>query len=126
MKHIGTVLLLAGLALGGLLAGAPAPVYAQIFRWTDARGEVRYSQGINSVPPQFRGGAVMMSSPSQPSDPAPADAGTTPAGVSAGAARIPFTPGQPILVNARINGGGTAQLILDTGAQGTVISPNTL
>src|SRR5215470_5195882 len=126
-KRIGSVLF-AGLALGGLLAGAPSPVSAQIFRWTDERGEVRYSQGMNSVPPQFRGGAVMMSSPtpSQPSDPAPADSSTAPAGVSAGTARIPFTPGQPIVVNARINGGGTAQLILDTGAQGTVISPNTL
>jgi predicted aspartyl protease len=41
-------------------------------------------------------------------------------------ARIPFTPGQPIMVTARINGGGTTQLVLDTGAQGTVISPTAL
>ncbi len=126
MKRLGTVLLLAGLALGGLLPGATTPVSAQIYRWTDERGEVRYSQGINSVPPQFRGGAVMMSAPSQAPDPAPADPGPSAGGISAGAARIPFTPGQPIVVNARINGGGTAQLILDTGAQGTVISPTTL
>jgi Aspartyl protease/Domain of unknown function (DUF4124) len=126
MKRIGTVLILACLGLGGLLPGAATPVSAQIYRWTDERGEVRYSQGINSVPPQFRGGAVMMSTPTQSSDPGPADSGPAPAGVSAGAARIPFTPGQPIVVNARINGGGTAQLILDTGAQGTVISPTTL
>ena len=37
-----------------------------------------------------------------------------------------ITPGQPIMVSARINGGGTTQLILDTGAQGTVISPTAL
>ena len=43
-----------------------------------------------------------------------------------GSARIPFTPGQPIMVNARINGGGNTQLLLDTGAQGTVISPTAL
>jgi predicted aspartyl protease len=30
------------------------------------------------------------------------------------------------MVTAKINGGGTTQLILDTGAQGTVISPTAL
>jgi hypothetical protein len=131
MKGLGTVLA-AGVALGSLLPGAVTPVSAQIYRWTDERGEVRYSQGIHSIPPQFRGRAVMMSSPSQPAVPAPAateppaasgaPAGTTPAG----GARIPFKPGEPIMVNARINGGGNTQLLLDTGAQGTVISPTAL
>jgi hypothetical protein len=131
MKGLGTVLV-AGVALGSLLSGALTPVSAQIYRWTDERGEVRYSQGIHSIPPQFRAGAVMMSTPSQPAAPTPAapeppaasgaPAGTTPAG----GARIPFTPGQPIMVNARINGGGSTQLLLDTGAQGTVISPTAL
>ncbi|MGH7420649.1 MAG: aspartyl protease family protein, partial [Candidatus Rokuibacteriota bacterium] len=109
-------------------SGAISPVSAQIYRWTDERGAVRYSQGIHSVPPPFRGGAVMMmSAPSRPAAPAPAApepaASSSPA---AGVARIPYTPGQPIMVSARINGGGTTQLILDTGAQGTVISPSAL
>jgi hypothetical protein len=131
MKGLGTVLA-AGVALGSLLPGAVTSVSAQIYRWTDERGEVRYSQGIHSIPPQFRGGAVMMSSPSPPAVPAPAateppaasgaPAGTTPAG----GARIPFKPGEPIMVSARINGGGNTQLLLDTGAQGTVISPTAL
>lgn len=134
MRKIGTILT-AGVVLGSLLSGALTPVSAQIYRWTDERGEVRYSQGINSVPPQFRGGAVMMSAPSQPSAPAatePPAAGTpstgsAPAGTApTGGARIPFIPGQPIMVNARINGGGSTQLMLDTGAQGTVISPTAL
>jgi predicted aspartyl protease len=60
--------------------------------------------------------------PGAPAAPQP-DAAATPA---AGEARIPFTPGQPIMVTAKINGGGTTQLILDTGAQGTVISPTAL
>jgi len=131
MKGLGIVLA-AGVAFGSLLSGAVAPVSAQIYRWTDERGEVRYSQGINSIPPQFRGGAVMMSTPSQPAPSAPA-AAEPPAASSApvgnappGGARIPFTPGQPIMVNARINGGGSTQLLLDTGAQGTVISPTAL
>jgi Aspartyl protease/Domain of unknown function (DUF4124) len=121
--------------LGTLLSGAP--VSAQIYRWTDERGEIRYSQGINSIPPRFRSGAVMMSAPSQspPPDPAPQTPGSSapPAGsggardtAGTGSARIPFTPGQPIIVNARINGAGNTQLLLDTGAQGTVISPTAL
>ena len=120
-------LLTVGVVLGGVLAGVAAPASAQIYRWTDERGEVRFSQGINSVPPQARGGAVMMSTPgpSSPSAPAPAEASSD-AGTPAGVARIPFTPGRPIMVNARINGGGSTQLILDTGAQGTVISPTAL
>ncbi|MGH7413284.1 MAG: aspartyl protease family protein [Candidatus Rokuibacteriota bacterium] len=124
MKSFRPVLVV-GLALGVLLTGAIGPVSAQIYRWTDGRGEVRYSQGIHSVPPQFRGGAVMVSAPSPP---APAPAAPAPAAESppAGVARIPFTPGQPIMVSARINGGGTTQLILDTGAQGTVINPTAL
>lgn len=121
------IVLAAGVALGSLLSGVLAPASAQIYRWTDERGETRYSQGINSIPPQFRGGAVMMSAPNQPSAPEPApQAPTGAAAPAAGVARIPFTPGQPIVVNARINGGGTTQLILDTGAQGTVISPTAL
>jgi hypothetical protein len=116
--------IVAGIALGGLLSGPVAPASAQIYRWTDERGEVRYSQGINSVPSQLRGGAVMMTMPEQPASPGPATEPTQDG--REGAARIPFTPGRPIVVNARINGGGTTPLILDTGAQGTVISPNAL
>jgi hypothetical protein len=126
MKRLGAARI-AGVALGSLLSGVLAPASAQIYRWTDERGEVRYSQGINSIPPQFRGGAVMMSPPAQPTAPGPA-AAESPSGSAApaGVARIPFIPGQPIMVNARINGGGTTQLVLDTGAQGTVISPTAL
>jgi hypothetical protein len=126
MKSLGRVLA-AGMTLGGLVCGAATPASAQIYRWTDERGEVRFSQGINSVPPQARGGAVMMSTPGPPAPSAPEPA-ETPASTAApaGAARIPFIPGRPIMVSARINGSGTTQLILDTGAQGTVISPTAL
>ena len=115
------------LALGSLLSGALAPASAQIYRWTDERGNVQFSQGLQSVPSQFRGGAVIVGSPTQPppSAPAPAEP-AAPSAPAAGVARIPFTPGQPIVVAAKINGGGTTQLILDTGAQGTLISPTAL
>ncbi len=71
MRSLGRALA-AGLVLGGTLVGGATAASAQIYRWTDERGEVRYSQGINSVPPQARGGAVMMSTPSQPAPSAPA------------------------------------------------------
>ena len=41
-------------------------------------------------------------------------------------ARIPFTPGAPILVSARINGGEAVTLILDTGADRTMVAPQAL
>jgi hypothetical protein len=116
-----------GVALGSLLSGAVTPASAQIYRWTDERGEVRFSQGIHSVPPQSRGGAVMVGAPSPPAPPASATPElAAPSAAPAGVARIPFTPGQPIMVSAKINGGGTTQLSLDTGAQGTLISPTAL
>jgi hypothetical protein len=65
MRSLGRALA-AGLVLGGTLVGGATAASAQIYRWTDERGEVRYSQGINSVPPQARGGAVMMSLPPPP------------------------------------------------------------
>ncbi|HEX4995165.1 MAG TPA: aspartyl protease family protein [Methylomirabilota bacterium] len=123
MKGLHPVLAM-GLALGSLLSGAITPASAQIYRWTDERGEVRFSQGIHSVPPQFRGAAVMVAAPSQPAPTTPEP--SAPSAQPAGVARIPFTPGQPIVVSAKINGGGTTQLILDTGAQGTLISPTAL
>jgi hypothetical protein len=126
MKGLGLALV-GGLVLAGMLSGAAVTASAQIYRWTDERGEVRFSQGINSVPPQSRGAATMMSTPGPPAPPAPtAPEPASDGGAPAGAARIRFTPGRPIMVSARINGGGSTQLILDTGAQGTVISPSAL
>jgi predicted aspartyl protease len=39
---------------------------------------------------------------------------------------IPFTPRAPILVSVRIDGGGTVTLILDTGAERTLVAPAAL
>jgi predicted aspartyl protease len=39
---------------------------------------------------------------------------------------IKYTPGQRIMVDVKINGAFTAQLLLDTGADRTMISPRTL
>jgi predicted aspartyl protease len=116
---VGTMLALLGLAV--------SEASAQTYRWTDDQGRVNYSQGIDSIPERFRPGAQFLTSP--PSAPAPAvtapgaRAGTP---LAAGGGQIRFTPGQPILVNARINDSGSVRLLLDTGASVTTISPRVL
>ena len=116
--------LLAGLTvlLVGLL-GSPGPAAGQIYRWIDGEGHLHYSQGIESVPASQRSRAVIVGEdrPAPSAEPA-ASATTTPAG----GGQVRFTPGQPIMVAARINGGGSVQLMLDTGAARTVINPSAL
>ncbi len=108
--------LAAGLLLAGLLAtGAEA----QVYHWVDDQGVIHYTTGIESVPERYRPTARVMASSG-------VDAPSAPATVSAGGATIPFTPGAPILVNARINGGGAVALILDTGAERTLVAPAAL
>jgi predicted aspartyl protease len=102
-----------------------APAFAQMFRWTDEQGGVHYSQGFDSVPDRFRAKAQMMAFPER----APAPAASPSPGESAPAStttKIPFTPGKPIMVSAKVNGAGSANLMLDTGASVTVINPRVL
>jgi predicted aspartyl protease len=51
---------------------------------------------------------------------------TPPAAPAASLAVIPFTPGKPIYVDARINGTENVRLLLDTGADGTIIASRIL
>lgn len=102
------------------LAAAPG-VWAQMYRWTDERGQSHFSQGLDSVPERHRGSARPLDFPATPAESRPAAPGA-PAGV----AQIRFTPGQPIWVNARINDVGSVRLMLDTGATVTTISPRVL
>ncbi len=109
-------------APAGLLA-EPGTASAQIYRWTDAEGTIHYSQGIDSVPSRFRDRAVILGYDRPAPPPEASGASTAP---EPGSARIKFTPGQPIMVSARINDSGSAQLMLDTGAARTVINPAVL
>ena len=56
-----------------------------------------------------------------PRSPARGSAAAKPAGTV-----IKYTPGRRIVVDVKINGGFTAKLLLDTGADRTMISPRTL
>jgi predicted aspartyl protease len=105
-----------------------APVApAQVYRWADEQGGVNYSQGLDSVPERFRSGAQFVTSPTAPPAPAPLTPPSRAAGVVVtGGAQIRFTPGQAIMVNARINDSGSVRLLLDTGASVTTINPRVL
>ena len=83
---------IATVALGDA-PGGPSGAEAQVFRWIDGEGIIHYSQGIESVPPRFRGAAVIIGY-ERTAAPAPV-VETAPAGIG----RVQFTPGQPIMVS---------------------------
>jgi predicted aspartyl protease len=103
--------------------GLPAVASAQTYRWVDDQGSAHYTQGLDSVPDRFRAKAQMMVLPDRPAPAAPTG---QPADAAATTTKIPFTPGKPIMVTAKVNGGGSATLMLDTGASVTVINPRVL
>ena len=131
-----------------LVAGVAPPAGAQLYRWTNEQGDLHITEGLDSVPERFRKGAVLLGYPparvSPPSVAQPGTATPTPSAPAAPGpaaaplplaapgtegqllARIPYVPGTPILVTVRVNGGRSVQLILDTGAEVTMISPQAL
>lgn len=102
----------------------PATAWAQMYRWTDEQGGTHYTQGIDSVPERFRSKAQLLVYPERAA--APAESPSAAGGEATRVTRIPFTPGKPIMVSAKINGEGSAKLMLDTGASVTVINPRVL
>jgi len=121
LQRVACLSILSGVALLGLW---PAISWAETFRWTDDQGGTHYSQSIYSIPERFRSKAQPLYFPERPqapvASPSPSESGP------AQGARITFTPGKPIIVSAKINGGGSVQLMLDTGASVTVINPRAL
>ena len=122
MKRLVVVAAVVATVALGDVPGGPRGAGAQVFRWIDGEGSIHYSQGIESVPPRFREGAVIIGY-ERPDTGAPAPVVETgPLGIG----RVRFTPGQPIMVSVRINGATPAMLMLDTGATRTVINPKVL
>jgi len=89
------------------------PAAAQLYRWTDGEGTVHYTADLSTIPSPFRAGATLLSSPQ--ARPAPPPDPSAPVSLR-------VTPGAPITVEARLNG-VPLTLIVDTGADRTVISP---
>jgi hypothetical protein len=108
----------AHVALGGALALllSAAPAGAELYRWTDAQGVVRYTNDRALIPPAYRAGARDVGSPQgRPVAPGP----------TVESAVIPFSPGDAIRAAVRVNG-VPLLLMVDTGADRTVIAPAAL
>jgi len=113
-----------GLVCTIVLVALCAPVSAQVVRWTDERGEVHITEGMENVPERHRGGAEVLSKPRPPAiggSPTGPGAGDVVAPVARGAAAVRFRPGEPIMAIARINGSAVVSLMIDTGATVTAI-----
>jgi len=114
-----------GLSVGLLILVLVTSAFAEIYRYTDERGQNTYVEGLENVPERFRATAVPLGMRNAPAAPATAPAAGAP-GTPSGAAVLKYTPGQPIMVDATVNGGSTVKLLLDTGADRTLISPRAL
>ena len=114
----GRTIFAAMLAIGALVTSAGA----QVFHWVDDQGVVHYTTGIESVPERYRAAARALAVSSVESPPPPG----SPATVRAGTTTISFVAGAPIFVAAQINGAGPITLILDTGADRTMVAPAAL
>jgi hypothetical protein len=102
-----------------LLSG---PARADIYFYVDDRGIQYYTTRLESIPEAYRPKAQVLSLPPSPSPPQELQ----PAPAKSETSRIAFRPGSPILVQARINGAGPVTMILDTGADRTLLLPSAL
>jgi predicted aspartyl protease len=113
------------LSLSVLVAALPQTGRAEIFKYTDERGQNSYVDGLENVPERYRAVAVPLGFRNLPAAAPPSkDAAAT--ARPSGTTLIKYTPGQRIMVDVKINGGVTSQLLLDTGADRTMISPRVL
>jgi predicted aspartyl protease len=111
------------LVVVGLVAVLPTRVDAEIYKWVDDNGVPHFADGIDSVPDRYRSRATPVGLKNEPA----AATGVTNAKPGpSGGTTINFTPGQRILVDVKINGSGGTRLMLDTGADRTLISPRAL
>jgi clan AA aspartic protease (TIGR02281 family) len=112
-----------------ILLLALAPAYAEIYKWVDRDGRVHFSDTLAGVPPEYRHRieekASLTSTPR--SDPAPPR--VTPERLSISPAPAPpsYTvplrrDGNAMLVEALVSGTVRTRLLLDTGAEFTVLS----
>jgi hypothetical protein len=95
----------------------PGVAGAEIYYWVDDQGTQYYTTSREGIPEPYRSRAQALSLPTSP--PAPPE--LTPSPSPKGFIKIPFHPGSPVLVSAKINGAGPITLILDTGADRTLV-----
>lgn len=98
------------------------PALADIYYWVDDQGTQYYTTRLESIPEPYRSKAQQLILPTSP--PVPPE--ITPNPPRKSLIKVPFTPGSPILISAKINGAGPITLILDTGADRTLVAPSAL
>ena len=112
-----------GLVAASLLVvlATASPAAAQLYTWTDENGVIHYTADLLTIPPQHRPeGATPAPPVARPSQ--GWENWGVPAAPAASATTVEFTPGEPIIIQARLNGVPVA-LLLDTGADRTLITP---
>ena len=112
--HASNRLLAALAALATIVTLAAHPALAQLYRWEDSHGTVHYTTDLATIPTAYRAGARDIGAPTP--GPPPPSAPPAAAGIV-----IPYTGG-PLVVDASLNG-VPLRLLLDTGADRTLISP---
>ena len=100
----------------------PGLALADIYYWVDGQGTQHYTTRFESIPEPYRSRAQLLPLPVSPPAPPELERSPSPKGLT----KIPFTPGLPVLVTARINGAGPITLILDTGSDRTLVAPAAL
>jgi hypothetical protein len=115
LGRIAALILLCAIVLPGLALG-------DVYYWVDEKGVQYYTTNFESIPELYRSSAQSLPLPASPPAPAELQSGS----FQKGPTRIPFVPGSPVLASARINGAGPVTLILDTGADRTLVSPSVL
>src|SRR5262245_11311199 len=132
------VKVLTGVVLASLLVSVPDYAGAQVYRWEDQGGTMHFTNEADRVPESYRSQVGPLPPPVEVADepapvvpngdvPAASVAGEEPVAVAPTVTRIPFAPGAPIVVSAKISDSASpVSLILDTGADRTVVAPQAL
>jgi predicted aspartyl protease len=107
----------------GLLLALTSPAAGALYRWVDASGVTYYTSERSTIPEAYRNSAQQLDVPTA-REPQPA-ASPSPAASPTSGAVVPLPAGAPIMVDAQLNG-VQLRLVLDTGADRTVISPAAL
>jgi hypothetical protein len=100
----------------------PCLAFGEIYYWVDDQGTQYYTTRIENIPEPYRDRAQQLSLPTSP--PVPPERTAIPPQKKL--VKIPFHPGSPVLVSAKVNGAGPLTLILDTGADRTLIRVSSL
>ena len=99
-----------------LVAVAVTPAAGELYQWTDASGVRHYTDDPKSIPEAFRPGARDLGSPRVREAPPPGARRDPDAGA------IFYQSGGPIMAAVVVNG-VSLRLMVDTGADTTVVSP---